>query len=140
MVAQVLENTMIPICQATGARVYINLSPRKLDNAVGHMLCILGDHLVTNSFNASTLDNLFFKTMNKSVPPVKRKRYWLIDVDDMTDAPRIKSILEQETVIFAEVPSKTGIHYICRGFQVKPSHNLLNDDIKKQANTNLYIP
>lgn len=132
-------NAIRQLCDWYGSRAYTRISPRSFKATAGLHL-----KMVTEAYIACNYDGM--KTLyNKACGNVSPKiKYWMIDVDDMTvDVPCVLSKWQGHGAspsIVKILPSKTGIHYIVKPFDLSKLVLPVGAELKKDANTNLYIP
>ena len=132
------------LCVQYNARCYIGTNP-KADKAVSWKIAkSIVERLETQSYNPVSLMSHAHDSCNGN-----EVKYWVVDIDDMTiDLDLLRECINKCTSghsggnIVAEIPSKTGIHFITHPFNVSMlnlSEELANAiDIKKNASTLLF--
>jgi hypothetical protein len=136
---------MIKFADTYNARVMINLNPK--DNTKVTIRCIglLASYLEKGS------DEAAYKVYSSAIgkTPSEDKK-WIIDIDDVAEKSdgyfsRIAELINDANPvgekILCAIPSKTGLHYITRPFDLRELQEAYPDlDIQKNNPTNLYIP
>ena len=138
------------LCVSYGCRAYTRISPRSFKKTAGVFLKMVTEAYVACNYDG--MKTLYNKACGNVAPEVK---YWMLDVDVLEDKTRHTSlyqVLRQEDgrgnlgpslngwVWVDEVPSKRGCHYIVKPFDIRELVIPEGIDLKKDANTNLYIP
>lgn len=130
-------------CDWYGSRAYTRISPRSFRKTAGLFI-----KMVTEAYVASNYDGMktFYNKACGNVAP--EKKYWMLDIDtEITDDMRLyrdhivrggaRSTAAQ---FVCEIPSKTGVHWIITPYNPEIYTIPFGIDLKKDANTNLYIP
>lgn len=136
------EKLISTICEAVHGRAYINLVPKSYYRAASRSL-----ENATHSYTSRNFRGVQ-KAWSKGVNAASIKEYslFLVDIDEL-DKHRVDEIknyinsdlrpLGDKVVI--QVPSKTGIHLLCKKFDTLTfSKKFPNIDVKKNAMTILY--
>lgn len=124
------------LCEATGARAYIRLSPRS-HKAVGKALLLLVAEMAANDAWESAA-HLYLRACGRT--NIHGKRLWLYDVDSGQDASG--SLLKTLTInnhLVCVLPSRTGKHYITKPHNPE-GEAMYGVALHKDNPTNLYIP
>ena len=143
------------LCDFYGARAYINVSGKSFSTVNKLMLHKLAEYNLTN------IDVNSMKILTSSAGETKSKHQsWVIDIDEeqldkkdeikekikdlYADAQKLddEHIWFRDFVIEYEVPTKTGLHYITKPFNVSEFNKEYPDIIvhKNSMGTVLYIP
>lgn len=141
------KDKIIALCNENNARAYIRINKRNAKVVATRMLSSIADLLLTENYR--TAHTLFSKVAGEYHSD--RDKKWLIDIDDMTlvTPALIEYLVELQSKtnkapLVLQVPTKNGCHIITRPFNVQmfqgETFNLVNDDIKKDSPTILYIP
>ena len=154
-----LKDEIILLCEHYGARAYINVAGKDFKSLQTLMLLKL-----TNDIHQGVVRNPR-KCLNSAAGELKsRIPKWIVDIDDISLKDSIKDRLFElyaqaysskgtnisvETIkavshlnIFAEIPTKNGLHLIVRPFNTKAFNEFFpNVDIHKNSmGTLLYCP
>lgn len=122
------------LCDSYGARAYFRPSPRSYKKTAGTFLTFVTEAYIAGNYDG--MKSFYTKACANTAPNVK---YWMFDVDDM-EACKYLAKIDSHTEIIAQVPSKTGMHWIVKPFRLDTFNCPSGMEIKKDANTNLYIP
>lgn len=142
------EEHIKKMCEDENARAYINLSPKSKHQTAVRMLNELADCFQKNDFNY--LNRLWNSAAGK-VGAIRK--LWVIDVDyedgrPMYSPSHLKWYIDNEceplngeSKIFADIPTKNGMHIITRPFNLqKFKLNFPVIDVHKNNPTVLYVP
>ena len=149
-----LKDEIILLCEHYGARAYINVAGKDFKSLQTLMLLKLA-----NDIHQGVVRNPR-KCLNSAAGELKsRIPKWIVDIDDISLKDSIKDRLFElyaqaynipvETIkavshlnIFAEIPTKNGLHLIVRPFNTKAFNESFPDvDIHKNSmGTLLYCP
>ena len=130
------------MCDALNARAYINLSPKSYPAAAAIALENATHSYVTKNYKG--LQNSWSKGVAKA--SIKKYILYLVDIDE-PDKPRVNEIIKylngelrpSGDKVVLQVPSRTGIHLICRKFDTKNfEEKFPGIDVKKNSMTILY--
>ena len=161
------EKEIKALCDFFRARAYININPKntvevllKQMELINHALSCMwhGDHKV---MLRGTLDSALARTGEddvefRDVDPQdlaliqtlaeKRHRTWVIDCDNLSMVEDIRERINNsrksvDNVIVAEIPTKSGLHFITRPFDYITAFNGLEEkpEVKKNSYTLLYF-
>jgi len=155
---QELKNEMIKFAIYFNARVGINLNKRSYEKAAFNTLKKIADQMSNKSFkNVKSAYDSVCGLHDSAVDKI-----WIIDVDEYESKPLdrnkfeiIKALQHSQPYdvrkILADIPSKTGSHFITKPFNTIEFFTYLFDnynrtlmhempEIHKNNPTNLYIP
>lgn len=136
------EQLISTMCDSLHARAYINLVPKSYEKAASWAL--------ENSVHNYTTKNYYglSRSWSRGVDAASIKEYslFLIDIDepDKHRVDEIKNYINNDLrplgdKVVIQVPSKTGIHLLCKKFDTLSfSKQFPNIDVKKNAMTILY--
>lgn len=131
-------------CDFTGARAYTRLSPRSFKK-VGHRFFQHQTEQVLAE-NWEGMRHGYAHACGISTPLVK---YWLFDVDDPTMLAEAEAAIDAVPFLpkapsvqarLVTIPSRKGYHIVTRPFDPRTLRLPPGVELKKDANTNLYIP
>lgn len=145
-----LRPEIIHLCEYFGARAYINLAPRD-NNAVTKLAHFkMAERIYNGDFKKP------WKIFSSAVGECKsRAPRWIVDIDEdmFSNKEQIKDWIYQigldfgkhkvdiQTIILAEIPTKSGVHLITIPFNLqKFKEKYSNIDVHKNNPTILYIP
>lgn len=131
------------LCDSYSCRAYTRLSPRSFKKTAGVFLKMVAEGFVAENFNGM---KSFYSKACGNVAPITK--YWMLDIDtEITEQMQEykdavvrgggKSIAAN---FVCEIPSKTGTHWIITPYNHEVYTTPFGMDLKKDANTNLYIP
>lgn len=154
-----VKEEIILLCEHYGARAYINVAGKDFKNLQDLLLAKLAEY----NLNGTIKDPR--RILNSAAGKLKsRSPKWIIDIDDIsitdtiidklfelyTEARKtedseasIESLKEREhNFIYAQVPTKQGVHLIVKPFNLQAFHKVFpNIDVHKNSmGTILYIP
>lgn len=136
------EKLITTMCDSLHARAYINLVPKSYEKAASWAL--------ENSVHSYTSKNYFGLSRSWSrgvdAASIKEHSLFLIDIDepDIHRVDEIKNYIDEHLQpmgdkVIIQVPSRTGIHLLCKKFDKLEFNNKFPDiDVKKNAMTILY--
>lgn len=133
------------LCDQTLARACTRLAPRSYERVGRVFTRLVVDTAMSN--NWAGMKGLYNRACGTTSP---NQKLWLWDVDDPADpsTDRLRRFLSAYDNLVAEVPSKKGLHFICRPFDVRLWEGAMRErgidvthvDLHKDNPTNLYIP
>lgn len=137
---------MIALCDALKVRAYTRLSPRSFKQVGVVFTKMVVEAALTN--NHAGMKSLYARACGTTA----HQKTWLFDVDAISDASNLfGNWLAARELLMGIVPSKKGLHYITRAFDLRnwnaeqsPSALTLlgvpDVSLHKDNATNLYIP
>lgn len=134
-----LKSEIVRICNDTGARAYLNLSPSLNDVVMKKILLLSSERVCCGDFKKPwrIIDKAIGRSRNKY-----NKKY-LIDVDseylDQSDS-MLEFLNEYHVEVIAVVNTKTGLHIITKPFDVRAFNEKFDIEVQKNIPTILYIP
>lgn len=153
-----VKDEIILLCEHYGARAYINVAGKDFDAMQKLMLMKLVRNVTENIIQNPR------KILNSTAGELKSRRLlWIVDIDDMSIMKSVAdklfelyadtwkkkgSDISVEALkkvgydyIFAQIPTKQGIHLIVRPFDLQSFHKAFPDiDVHKNNGTLLYYP
>lgn len=154
-----LKDEIILLCEHYGARAYINVAGKDFDAMQKLMLMKLARNVTENIIQNPR------KILNSTAGELKSRRpLWIVDIDDMSIMKSVAdklfelyadtwkkkgSDISVEALkevgydyIFAQIPTKQGVHLIVRPFNLQSFHKAFpNVDVHKNSmGTLLYYP
>ena len=146
-----LKEEIILLCEHYGARAYINVSGKDFKNLQDILLAKLAEYNLTYTVRNPR------RILNSAAGELKsRNPRWVIDIDDVSIKNKVLEWLDNYfkvrghsvandrygIYLYAEVPTKSGIHLISQPFNLKEFHDTFpNVDVHKNSmGTVLYIP
>ena len=146
-----LKEEIILLCEHYGARAYINVSGKDFKNLQDILLAKLAEYNLTYTVRNPR------RILNSAAGELKsRNPRWVIDIDDVSIKNKVLEWLDNYfkvrghsvandrygIYLYAEVPTKSGIHLISQPFNLKEFHDTFPDvDVHKNSmGTVLYIP
>ena len=154
-----LKDEIILLCEHYGARAYINVSGKGFDAMQNLMLMKLARNITENIIQNPK------KILNSTAGELKSRRpLWIVDIDDISIMEAVTDKLFELYVdtykkegsdisvnvlkevwhnyIFAQIPTKQGVHLIVRPFNLQSFHKAFpNVDVHKNSmGTLLYYP
>ena len=137
-----LKDEIILLCEHYGARAYINVAGKDFKNLQDLLLAKLAEY----NLNGTVRDPR--RILNSAAGELKsRNPKWVVDIDDISMMNAIADKLFElyevgYDYIYAQIPTKQGIHLIVRPFNLQAFHKAFPDvDIHKNSmGTVLYIP
>ena len=125
---------IISMCEYTGARAYIRLTPRSFRQVGMVFAKMVLDQALTGNWEGMRHGyNRACGTTSK-----KEGRVWLFDVDHLEDTDVTRTITARPEFV-AVVPSRKGRHLITRPFDLR-GLELGEIQVHKDNPTNLFIP
>ena len=133
---------IIKICDVLDARAYINLNVKSFDHLAKELLILLSQRFWQSNF--AKIPRLLSHAAGSIKTDNRADQKWIIDIDkeNINQIYEIIKFLEVTSVkIYAQIPTKSGIHIITSPF----NSNLFYDsfgciDIHTNNPTVLYIP
>lgn len=146
-----LKEEIILLCEHYGARAYINVSGKDFKNLQDILLAKLAEYNLTYTVRNPR------RILNSAAGELKsRNPRWVIDIDDVSIKNKVLEWLDnyfkvrEHSVandrygiyLYAEVPTKSGIHLISQPFNLQAFHEVFPDvDVHKNSmGTLLYYP
>lgn len=146
-----LKEEIILLCEHYGARAYINVSGKDFKNLQDILLAKLAEYNLTCTVRNPR------RILNSAAGELKsRNPRWVIDIDDVSIKNKVLEWLDnyfkvrEHSVandrygiyLYAEVPTKSGIHLISQPFNLQAFHEVFPDvDVHKNSmGTLLYYP
>ena len=146
-----LKEEIILLCEHYGARAYINVSGKDFKNLQDILLAKLAEYNLTYTVRNPR------RILNSAAGELKsRNPRWVIDIDDISIKNKVLEWLDnyfkvrEHSVandrygiyLYAEVPTKSGIHLISQPFNLQAFHEVFPDvDVHKNSmGTLLYYP
>lgn len=146
-----VKEEVIFLCEHYGARAYINVAGKDFRNLQDLLLAKLAEY----NLNGTVRDPR--RILNSAAGELKsRSSKWVVDIDDVSIKDKVLEWLDNyfkvreysvannrySIYLYAEVPTKSGIHLISLPFNLKEFHNTFPDvDVHKNSmGTVLYIP
>lgn len=146
-----VKEEVVFLCEHYGARAYINVAGKDFKNLQDLLLAKLAEY----NLNGTVRDPR--RILNSAAGELKsRNPKWVVDIDDISIKDRVLEWLDNyfkvrehsvandrySIYLYAEVPTKSGIHLISQPFNLKEFHDTFPDvDIHKNSmGTVLYIP
>lgn len=146
-----VKEEVIFLCEHYGARAYINVAGKDFRNLQVLLLAKLAEY----NLNGTVRDPR--RILNSAAGELKsRNPKWVVDIDDVSIKDKVLEWLDnyfkvrEHSVandrygiyLYAEVPTKSGIHLISQPFNLKEFHDTFPDvDVHKNSmGTVLYIP
>lgn len=124
------------LCDATGARACIRLSPRSR-KAVGKMMLVLAAEMASGETWASA-PYLYARACGRTC--IHGRKLWLYDVDEGQDSDDfLLNYLARKIWLRCVIPSRTGRHYIVTPHDPNGDPKV-DIQLHKDNPTNLYIP
>lgn len=131
------------LCESYGCRAYTRISKRSFKKTAGVFLKMVAEGVVAENY--SGMKSFYNKACGNVSPNTK---YWMLDIDtEITE----QMVEYRDSVVrgggksiaanfVCEVPSKTGRHWIITPYNHEVYTTPFGMELKKDANTNLYIP
>ena len=146
-----LKEEIILLCEHYGARAYINVSGKDFKNLQDILLAKLAEYNLTYTVRDPR------RILNSAAGELKsRNPKWVVDIDDVSIKDKVLEWLDnyfkvrEHSVandrygiyLYAEVPTKSGIHLISQPFNLQAFHEVFPDvDVHKNSmGTLLYYP
>ena len=146
-----LKEEIILLCEHYGARAYINVSGKDFKNLQDILLAKLAEYNLTYTVRNPR------RILNSAAGELKSGNpRWVIDIDDVSIKNKVLEWLDnyfkvrEHSVandrygiyLYAEVPTKSGIHLISQPFNLQAFHEVFPDvDVHKNSmGTLLYYP
>lgn len=146
-----VKEEVIFLCEHYGARAYINVAGKDFKNLQDLLLAKLAEY----NLNGTVRDPR--RILNSAAGELKsRSSKWVVDIDDVSIKDRVLEWLDNyfkvrehsvandrySIYLYAEVPTKSGIHLISQPFNLKEFHDTFPDvNVHKNSmGTVLYIP
>lgn len=146
-----VKEEVIFLCEHYGARAYINVAGKDFRNLQDLLLAKLAEY----NLNGTVRDPR--RILNSVAGELKsRNPKWVVDIDDVSIKDKVLEWLDNyfkvrehsvandrySIYLYAEVPTKSGIHLISHPFNLKEFHDTFPDvDVHKNSmGTVLYIP
>lgn len=146
-----VKEEVIFLCEHYGARAYINVAGKDFKNLQDLLLAKLAEY----NLNGTVRDPR--RILNSAAGELKsRNLRWVVDIDDVSIKDKVLEWLDNyfkvsehpvtndrySIYLYAEVPTKSGIHLISQPFNLKEFHDTFPDvDVHKNSmGTVLYIP
>lgn len=146
-----VRDEIILLCEHYGARAYINVAGKDFRNLQNLLLTKLAEY----NLNGTVRDPR--RILNSAAGELKsRSSKWVVDIDDVSIKDKVLEWLDNyfkvrehsvandrySIYLYAEVPTKSGIHLISQPFNLKEFHDTFPDvDVHKNSmGTVLYIP
>lgn len=143
------KEEIVKLCNVFNARATIRLNKRSYRKCAWNTLKILSDTMFSNNFRG--VRRVYSKAVGRS--PSDPNKTWILDLDEehLTHKDLIYQALNHENLkpdydkIIKEIPSKSGVHLICKPFNVKDFKTICNSlkipniEIHKDNPTNLFI-
>src|SRR5262249_18433861 len=132
------------LCDLLQVRAYTRLAKRSYKKVGKQFTRLVTDAALTN--NWAGMKSLYDHACG-TTPPVEK--LWLVDVDIQNKATEKLALrLTELGVMLVAIPSKKGLHYIVKPFDVRQFETFKADlkltkdhvDLHKDNPTNLYIP
>lgn len=138
--------TIKELCDLTLTRACTRIAPRSYEKVAGTFHRLVTETYITKNF--AGMKSLYNRACGTTAPNTK---LWLFDVDVLDDRTKLfgDDFLVKLDVLIASIPSKKGIHYITKPFDMRIFEdyrkvlNPLTDEevsLHKDNPTNLYIP
>ena len=132
------------ICNALNCRAYISLSPRSFRKVAFSSLSYMAKRIEQGNFEC--LKGAYNHCVG--ISSNKDGRLWMIDLDKGVDLHKEEDIQNflltlrpQGDKLIAKIPSKSGLHLICKPFNYQEfKKEFQNTVVYKNNPTNLYIP
>lgn len=146
-----VKEEVIFLCEHYGARAYINVAGKDFRSLQDLLLAKLAEY----NLNGTVRDPR--RILNSAAGELKsRNSKWVVDIDDVSIKDKVLEWLDNyfkvrehsvandrySIYLYAEVPTKSGIHLISQPFNLKEFHDTFPDvDVHKNSmGTVLYIP
>lgn len=146
-----VKEEVVFLCEHYGARAYINIAGKDFRNLQDLLLAKLAEY----NLNGTVRDPR--RILNSAAGELKsRNSKWVVDIDDVSIKDKVLEWLDNyfkvrehsiandrySIYLYAEVPTKSGIHLISQPFNLKEFHDTFPDvDVHKNSmGTVLYIP
>ena len=146
-----LKEEIILLCEHYGARAYINVSGKDFKNLQDILLAKLAEYNLTYTVRNPR------RILNSAAGELKSGNpRWVIDIDDVSIKNKVLEWLDNyfkvrehsvandrySIYLYAEVPTKSGIHLISQPFNLQAFHEVFPDvDVHKNSmGTLLYYP
>lgn len=146
-----VKEEVIFLCEHYGARAYINVAGKDFRNLQVLLLAKLAEY----NLNGTVRDPR--RILNSAAGELKSGNpKWVVDIDDVSIKDKVLEWLDNyfkvrehsvangrySIYLYAEVPTKSGIHLISQPFNLKEFHDTFPDvDVHKNSmGTVLYIP
>jgi hypothetical protein len=107
------KERIVRSCEENNARCLIRLEKRNYEKLCAKTIGLIADAQEKKQFHV--LPTLFLSACGKFSS--SKKKFWMVDVDDMSIFDEVKTHLESITKIHAIIPSKSGCHIIITGFK-----------------------
>lgn len=137
-----IKNEVISLCEMYGARAYINLRTKSFEDLGKLALFKLSERVYNGDYKK------IYKIFNSAAGELKGlNSRFLIDIDDNHSKNEVLDWLDHyfkhdnRSYLFAEVPTKNGVHLITTPFNLSAfKFSFPNIDVHKNNPTILYIP
>lgn len=137
-----IKNEVISLCEIHGARAYINVTTKAMSDLGKLALFRLSERVYHGDFKK------IYKIFNSAAGELKGlNSRFLIDIDDDHSKEEVLDWLDHyfnhgdRSYLFAEVPTKNGVHLITTPFNLNAfKFGFPNIDVHKNNPTILYIP
>lgn len=137
-----VKDSIVALCETTGARAYTRLSPRSAEAVGKHLAQATVEAAMAEQWD--TMPYLYARACGRT--SIHGRKLWLYDVDEVNEKSHLfAEYLWGAGYLVKEVPSRKGVHFICKPHNPQNDHELLMElgvDITchKDNPTNLYIP
>lgn len=137
-----IKSEVISLCEMFGARAYINLRTKSFEDLGKLALFKLSERVYNGDYKK------IYKIFNSAAGELKGlNSIFLIDIDDNHSKEEVLDWLDHyfnhgdRSYLFAEVPTKNGVHLITTPFNLSAfKFSFPNIDVHKNNPTILYIP
>lgn len=146
-----VKEEVVFLCEHYGARAYINVAGKDFKNLQDLLLAKLAEY----NLNGTVRNPM--RILNSAAGELKsRNPKWVVDIDDISIKDKVLEWLDNyfkvrehsiandrySIYLYAEVPTKSGIHLISQPFNLKEFHDTFPDvDVHKNSmGTLLYMP
>lgn len=124
------------LCELSGARAYTRLAPRSYEKVGKVHVQLVVDAAMSGNWH--TMKALYSRALGTVTPNVK---YWLFDVDVINaETTELEGHLKLAGHWVATIPSRKGLHYIVKPFDMRSCYTPKDVQLHKDNPTNLYIP
>ena len=146
-----VKEEVVFLCEHYGARAYINVAGKDFKNLQDLLLAKLAEY----NLNGTVRNPM--RILNSAAGELKsRNPKWVVDIDDISIKDKVLEWLDNyfkvrehsiandrySIYLYAEIPTKSGIHLISQPFNLKEFHDTFPDvDVHKNSmGTLLYMP
>ena len=124
------------LCDLSKVRAYTRLAPRSYKKVGENFTRLVVEASLTN--NWAGMKSLYNRACGTTKP---LEKMWLFDVDVINDyTSELEQLLRDKEVLLDKIPSRKGVHFITRPFQLNPAILPSTISLHKDNPTNLYIP